>query len=208
MMEKAMFKRRQQILMLGGVLSVCGISLVPQLAEAAAQRGATERAEHAIAGEIKKVDHSAKTLLIRTAEGTEETVKYTERSAVHGLKDVARVADAGAKAGLEGTSAVIRYTGQGADRTVVSVEHIPRHTLSLAKGTVLRIDKAGKFVVLKTEAGAEETFQISKDAVVDTGHGVEAAGAATGRAIIQGAAVIVHYSESGSQKVAHLLKNL
>ena len=79
------------------------------------------RVEHAIAGEIEKVDHASRTILIRTADGVEETVKVTDRTTVHGLKDISRALELNAKAGLEGGSAVIHYTGQSGDKTAVKI---------------------------------------------------------------------------------------
>ena len=43
-----------------------------------------------ITGTIEKVDSGAKTIAVMTADGTVETVKFTEKTTVHGLKDAAK----------------------------------------------------------------------------------------------------------------------
>ena len=38
---------------------------------------------HVVSGTIEKVDAGAKTIAVKTADGTVETVKFTEKTAVH-----------------------------------------------------------------------------------------------------------------------------
>lgn len=193
---------------LASSVALAGLVALPQLAEAPRAQDRTARAEHAVAGEIRKVDHDAKTIVIHTTDGADETVKVTDRTAVRGLKDVRRATDATAKAGLEGTTVVVHYTGEGADKTAVRIDHIGKRALKTAKGTVVRVDDAGKFVVVKTAEGTEETFELSKDAVVDTGRGIKGSAVATGGAIKKGADVTVHYSDEGGKKLVHLVKSI
>ena len=54
---------------------------------------------HVVSGTIEKVDAGAKTIAVKTADGTVETVKFTDKTTVHGLKD-----------------AVIRVSGPGLGR--------------------------------------------------------------------------------------------
>ncbi|MGH9254413.1 MAG: hypothetical protein ACRD3C_07570 [Vicinamibacterales bacterium] len=176
------------------------------IAEASQPQSHAARAEHAVAGEVKRVDLAAKILVMRTADGAEETVKFIEGTTVRGVKDVARVTEAAAKAALEGGAVVLHYTGEGAAKTAVLVDHIGKRTVKIAKGTVMRIGEAGRFVVLKTASGAEETFDLARDVVVETGRGVEAGVHATGAALKQGAEVTVHYSEEGGKKIVHVVR--
>ncbi len=201
-----MVNRVCRSLALGVSLALAGLPVTAQFAEASQAQSRAAHAEHAVAGEIRKFDAGAKTLLIHTADGIDETVKFTERTVVRGVKDVAHAVDATAKAGLEGAVVILHYTGEGVDKTAVGIDHLGKRTLKVAKGTVVRVDDAVKFVAIKTEAGAEETYELTKDAVVDTGHGIDRAAVATGGAIKKGADVIVHYSEEGGKKLVHLVK--
>jgi arginine repressor len=166
------------------------------------------RAEHAVAGELKNIDHGAKILVIRTADGTEETFKFVAGATVRGVTDVAHVTDVGAKAALEGAAVVVSYTGEGVAKTAVGIDHLGKRTLQLAKGTIVRVDEGGKYVVIKTASGVEETYDLTKDCVVDTGRGIERGVRATGAALKHGAKATIHYSEEGGKKVAHLFEQL
>ena len=50
-----------------------------------------------VTGTIGKVDSGAKTIAVKTADGTVETVKFTEKTTVHGLKDAAKGGDLAGK---------------------------------------------------------------------------------------------------------------
>jgi hypothetical protein len=72
---------------------------------------------------------------------------------------------------------------------------------------VVRVDQAAEFIVIKTRAGAENTFELAKHVVVDAGRGVER-GAPTCRAIEDGAQVAISYSEQAGKKTAVVVKRI
>src|SRR5216684_8118716 len=78
-------------------------------------------ATHVVSGTIEKVDAGAKTIAVKTADGTVETVKFTDKTTVHGLKDAANGADL---AGKEGGHVIVHATGEGAEKTAHSVEWV------------------------------------------------------------------------------------
>ncbi|MGC2719972.1 MAG: hypothetical protein WA209_10305, partial [Candidatus Acidiferrales bacterium] len=47
------------------------------------------QAQDVLVGTIDKVDTGAKTVAVKSADGTVTVVKYTDKTAVHGLKDAA-----------------------------------------------------------------------------------------------------------------------
>lgn len=189
-------------------IALAAVALFPPSAHASQApntKGRAARAEHAVAGEVRTVEHGAKEVVIHTANSVDETVKFTERTTVRGLKAVGHATDVSAKAGLEGATVVVTYVGEGAEKTAIAIEHVGRHPLASAKGTIVRVDKAGKWIVVETEAGAEETYHFAERVVVDGARGIEHGAEATGHAFKAGGEVIVHYSEDGGRKVAHLV---
>src|SRR5258706_14860951 len=76
---------------------------------------------HVITGTVEKVDAGAKTVAVKTADGTVETVKFTEKTTVHGLKDAAKAADL---VGKEGGHVIVHATAEGASKTTHSVERL------------------------------------------------------------------------------------
>jgi hypothetical protein len=75
-------------------------------------------------------------------------------------------------------------------------EHAAKTAMKTVKGSVVRVDDAGKLIVVKTAKGTEETFDLGADVTADSV-----------KAMKTGAKVTVHYSEEGGKKVAHALKH-
>jgi hypothetical protein len=144
-----------------------------------------------IHGTIKKVDHATKTIVVKTADGTEHTIKVTDQATVKGTKD-------GFDGLKEGTEVVARTTGKGVDESAVDVGKVSKDGFKVAKGTVTKFDKDAKTVAVKAADGTEKTFELSGKALDD-------AGKATGKGVEQGAKVTVYYTEEAGKKTAHFL---
>jgi hypothetical protein len=164
---------------------------------------------HAVSGAVTKVDKEAKTIAVKTADGTEHVFHYSEKTAIRGAHDTAKGAKAGAMdtyfAGKEGTHVIVRYTEKGADKTASSVDDFGKDGLKVSEGTVTKVDKAGHTVAIKTEDGAETTYDWGKDATIDTEHGVVKS---TRYVAKEGDKVVVHYSEDAGKKVVHFFKGM
>ena len=163
---------------------------------------AAQTSTNVITGTIEKVDSGAKTIAVKTAEGTVETVKFTKKTTVHGLKDAATGADL---AGKEGGHVIVHTVGEGADKTAHSVEWVGDKTVHTTEGTVEDVGKGSKTVAVKTADGTKETFVVADHATVNTGKDVA-------RYSVQGAKkgehVTVYYTEEAGKKIAHVFKHL
>ena len=161
--------------------------------------------EHATEGVITRVDSAAKEIAVKTADGTEQVFKFTEKTTMHGAKGVKAGAVHTYLAGKEGTHVIVHYTGEGSEKTAVGVDDFGKDTLKVSKGTVSGVDKAAHTVSVKTEDGSEETYHIGKDTAVDTEHGVVKGTEYTAK---EGEKVSVHYTEEAGKKVAHFIKHI
>jgi hypothetical protein len=81
---------------------------------------------HIFSGVIKHVDKDTKTVVVKSADGTEHTFKYTEKTTVEGTKDAGKGIEKGstdtyldAKTGAKVT---VKYTAKGTDKTAVGVK--------------------------------------------------------------------------------------
>jgi hypothetical protein len=150
----------------------------------------------AVEGTVKKVDAGTKTVVVQTADGTEHTVHFVSKTAVHGWD----ATEAGAKDGMhgvkEGSHVVVHYTVKGTEKTAQEMDRIGDGGLKVTEGTVSKIDRGTKVLAVKTADGAEATYRITDHAVVDTGKGIEKA-----------TKVTVYYTEEGGKKVVHFFKN-
>jgi preprotein translocase subunit YajC len=144
-----------------------------------------------IHGTIKKVDKTTKTIVVKSADGTEHTVKIAGDDTVKGTKD-------GFNGLKEGTEVVARTTGKGVDESAMEVGKVSKDGFKATKGTVTKFDKDSKTIVVKTADGTEKTFELS-------GKALEDAGKATGKGVEKGSKVTVYYTEEGGKKTAHFL---
>ena len=189
-MSSSLFKVCFQVVLALVVLCCVGVS---QNAQAST---------NVITGTIEKVDSGAKTIAVKTADGTVETVKFTEKTTVHGLKDAGKGADL---AGKEGGHVIVHTVGEGADKTAHSVEWVGDKTVHTAEGTVEDVGKGSKTVAVKTADGTKETFEVADHATVNTGKDV---GRYSARGAKKGEHVTVYYTEEAGKKIAHVFKHL
>jgi flavin-binding protein dodecin len=166
---------------------------------------AAPKVKHAIVGSIETVDKIAKTVAIKTADGTVETVKWTSKTTIRGLKDGAKAIDF---AGQEGSHVVVHYTVKGAEKTAHTIEHLGRVTPKVMEGTIKVVGRGTRTMVVKTGDGVEETLELSEHAVVDSGKGIVDASKFTVKETEEGAKGTVYYSEEGGRKVARFIKHL
>jgi ABC-type enterochelin transport system substrate-binding protein len=164
---------------------------------------------HAVSGAITHIDKAGKTIAIKTADGSEEVFRYTDHTAVRDSSKAAARAKMGVTdtyfAGKEGSKVVVRYLGNGADKTATLVEDFGKESLKAGRGTVTHVDKAAHTVTVRTEDGAEATYKMGDQAVVETDHGVVRGS----RYIVkEGDKVTIHYTEDAAGKVLRFFKKL
>jgi len=155
-----------------------------------------------ITGTIEKVDSVTKIIAVKTADGTVETVKFTEKTTVHSLKDAAKGGDL---AGKEGGHVIVHTVGEGVDKTARSVEWFGDKTVRTTEGTVEEVGKGSKTVAVKTAGGTKETFVVADHAAVNSGKDIARYSAWGTR---KGEHVTVYYTEVAGKKIAHLFKHL
>ena len=164
---------------------------------------------HAVEGVVNKTDKAGKTIAIKTADGTEHVFKFTERTAIRTSSETAHEAKMGALdtyfAGKEGTHVVVRYIGKGGDKTATVVEDFGKDSLKAGKGTVTHVDRAAHTVAVKTDDGAESTYKLGQQAIVETDHGVVKG---SRYALKEGDKITVHYTEDAGEKVVHFFHKL
>src|SRR6266478_2082900 len=130
-------------------------------------------------GTVTKVDNATKTVVVKSADGTEHTIKVTGDTAYKGTKD-------GFDGLKEGTEVVARTTGKGVDESATEVGKVSKDGFKATKGTVTKFDKETKTIVVKSADGTEKTFELS-------GKALEDAGKSTGKGLEKGAKVTVYY---------------
>ena len=143
-------------------------------------------------GTVKKVDKATKTVVVKSADGTEHTIKVTGDTTVKGTKN-------GFDGLKEGTEVVARTTGKGADETGMAIGKVGKDSVKVTKGTIEKVDEGTKTVVVKSADGTEKTFEYTEDSGKDIGKAI-------GSGTEKGAKVTVYYTEDAGKKVAHFFE--
>jgi len=85
------------------------------------QRAYADDLTHVMKGVVKSVDKGTKTMVVKTADGTEQTVKWTGKTTMEGGKDVGD----GVK---EGSKVSVKYTEEGGEKTAVGVKKVGKES--------------------------------------------------------------------------------
>jgi len=114
----------------------------------------------AVHGTITKVDAGAKTVTVKTKDGTEHTVHFVDKTTVHGAEATASGTKDTMHGLKEGSEVVAHYTEKGGEKTAVEVDRVGKDGVKALDGTVSKVGKGGKTVVVKTADGTEHTFDV------------------------------------------------
>jgi hypothetical protein len=142
-----------------------------------------------IHGTVKKVDKTTKTVVVKSEDGTEHTIKVADQATVHGTKE-------GFDGLKEGSEVVARCTVNGTEKTADDLGKVSKDGMKVTKGTITKIDKGSKTIVVKSADGTEKSFEYTDDAAKDMGKVV-------GESTEKGAKVTVYYTEEAGKKIAH-----
>jgi hypothetical protein len=155
----------------------------------------------AVHGTVTKLDSATKTMVVKAKDGTEHSIKFVDKTTVHG----AEATGMGAKDAFHGlkedTEVVAHYTEKGAEKTAVEVDRVGKEGIKSVDGTITHIDRAGKTMAVKTEDGTEHTFKLSDRAAKDAGKDVE-------KGTEKSAHVTVYYTEEAGKKTAHFFEKI
>jgi hypothetical protein len=87
---------------------------------------AAEDVVHAVSGIVKSVDKGTKTMVVKTADGTEHTIKWTDKTTMKGVDATGKAVAAGSVDtydGLKaGTKVSVKYTEKGGEKTAVAIK--------------------------------------------------------------------------------------
>lgn len=154
----------------------------------------------AVAGTVKAIDRGTKTVVVKTADGTEQTIHVASKAAWHGMKAVGHGSADAFGSLKEGDEVVVHYTARGAEKTGMEFDHIGKGGLHVMEGTAQHVDRAAKTISVKTADGTVETFhftdRVAKETGDQTARGTEKAGKVT-----------VYYTEDAGRKVVHFFKS-
>jgi Cu/Ag efflux protein CusF len=87
---------------------------------------AEDDAVHMVSGMVKHLDKDSKTIVLKADDGTEHTIKWTEKTTMEGVKD----ADKDLK---EGSHLTVKYTEKGGEKTAVGIKKVGKDAKKAAE---------------------------------------------------------------------------
>ncbi len=112
--------------------SVLVAGLFMLLATVAWQAALAEDVVHAVSGIVKSVDKDSKTMVVKTTDGTEHTIKWTDKTTVKGVDASGKAVAAGSVDtydGLkDGAKVSVKYTEKGGEKTAVAIKDASKAT--------------------------------------------------------------------------------
>lgn len=158
---------------------------------------------HAVTGVVTAVDPAKSLIAVKTNDDSEGDFHYQKqlKADLEFDKNVREgTADPGAFNKV-GDHVVAYYIGEGSQRTIVALKDFGATGLSVASGTVVKAKRHA--IMLKTDAGATESFDIAKDASAETSVGVVSGFKLD---VDPGTRATVRYIESNGLKVAQFIR--
>ena len=155
----------------------------------------------AVKGTVEKIDSTAKTILVKAADGTEHTFHFAARTAVHGGEKAGAVTTESFQGLKEGSEVIVHYTTKGTEETAEEVDHIGEGGLKTTEGTISHLDRGAKTVTVKTADGTEQVFRLTDHAAEDAGKDIAEGTEKSGK-------VTVYYTEHAGHKVAHFFSKV
>ena len=102
-----------------------------------------------------------------------------------------------------GAGLVVHFAGTGTDLTAVQVDYIGEQPMKVTTGTIIRVEKATRVIVIKTATGSEEKLQLAVNAPIELATGLIAFDVLAGKLNEQ---VSLYYTEGKGTKEVRLIK--
>ena len=148
------------------LLFVCCLCAVPMSSTA-------QEVVHALVGTVSVIDATAKTITVKTEDGSEGLFKDSTGSkiAIDFNKDLRAQTTAADAFTKTGTKVIVYYFGDSDVRTAVSLQNLGTGPFTKSSGTVVKFDRHKHLLTIKSGSGANETFQIGPKTIAETSSG-------------------------------------
>jgi VCBS repeat-containing protein len=91
-----------------------------------------EDVAHMVSGVVKSVDKGTKTFVVKSADGTEHTIKWTDGTVVKGTKDTGKGIEKGSVdtylGAKKGSQVTVEYTEKAGEKTATGVKDASKAT--------------------------------------------------------------------------------
>jgi hypothetical protein len=158
---------------------------------------------HALTGLVTAVHPAVNSITIQTNDGNEDVFKYDKklRTSIEFDKTVRAETTEPSVYSKVGDRVVVYFFGDYPERTVVALKDLGKTPLDVSSGTVVKTQNHN--LIIRNQAGVNETYEIAKDATVETSNGVVCGLKFHPE---KGSQVTVRYETAGGNKVAQFVR--
>lgn len=130
---------------------------------------------HALGGTVTSIDPAAKTITVKTDDGSQSLFSdaINSKTAIEFDPNIRNDATAADEFKKSGTRAIVYYFGVGNARTVVALRSLGPGPFTISTGTVVSLDNGQHLLSMKPTSGAVQSFKIASSTVVETGMGAK-----------------------------------
>ena len=149
------------------------ISLVIACLSFASVLATAQQVVHALVGVVDVINPNAKTIIVTTDDGTPGSFEDLTDPKAHISIDKALRADATPVQSFttKGTSAIVLFFGEGAERTAVALRNLGVGPFTKSTGTVVKFSGKDHSFSVKDDAGNVEAFKVTPETVAETRSG-------------------------------------
>jgi hypothetical protein len=147
------------------IIAAC-ISLVPLAASA-------QEVVHAMVGTVSSIDAIAKTIVLKTDDGSTSFFKEMKdpKTPIDFDKNIRTDATAADEFHKSGERAIVYYYGYGNSLTAVALRSLGPGPFTKVTGTVANLDKPEHSLLVKGQSGLIKSFKITSDTIAETSSG-------------------------------------
>lgn len=158
---------------------------------------------HALTGTVTALDPSAGTITVKTNDDSGGTFVYQRKMNASLDKTVRQGTIEPSQFKTTGDHVIVYYYGDGIRRNVVALRDLGKSPLNVSSGTVTARDRHA--FTIKTPDGKTQTYELSRDATVDTPEGVVNGWHFDAD---KGSTLTVRYTVSGGNRTAEFVSAL
>lgn len=128
---------------------------------------------HAMIGTVGSIDAVAKTITVKTDDGSEGLFKdlINSKTKIEFDKNVRKDAIAAKEFKKSGTHVIVYYFGLGRERTAVALRGLGSGPFTKTVGTVVKLEDKEHSISIRKDSGVVESFKITSDTIAETDSG-------------------------------------
>jgi len=163
---------------------------------------AADSVNKSIHGNISKLETSpTKIIVVKLRDGSTRTLQFLDNTKVLGVEMAAAGSDSAFKGLSEGSEVVVHYWDKDGWPTTYEIYKVGKDGLKYVDGTITKVDKGGKTVVVKATNGTLQTFEVWGSDKEDLAKQLE-------KYAGKSETVTVYFTEDGGKKIAHFFDKI